>query len=150
VYYLGLGALKNKATSSATNNYGFDDERGDYYLVHHDHIAFRYEILDLLGKGSFSIVTKAYDHKTKRIVALKIMRNGKQFHQAATIEAKVLQYLNQKDTDESYNIITLHEVFLFRRHYVFDFELLGPNLYNVIRTNCFVGMRMGLIRRIAI
>jgi len=42
-----------------------------------DHIAYRYEIIELLGKGSFGQVIRAYDHKTKQYVAVKIIRNKK-------------------------------------------------------------------------
>lgn len=35
------------------DNYGFDDERGDYKVVIGDHIGYRYEVLNTLGKGSF-------------------------------------------------------------------------------------------------
>jgi dual specificity tyrosine-phosphorylation-regulated kinase 2/3/4 len=35
------------------HNYGFDDERGDFKVVLRDHIGYRYEVLDFLGKGSF-------------------------------------------------------------------------------------------------
>ena len=42
-----------------------------------DHIAYRYEILELLGKGSFGQVIRAYDHKTQQYVAIKIIRNKK-------------------------------------------------------------------------
>ncbi len=44
-----------------------------------DHIAYRYEVVDLLGKGSFGQVVKAYDHKNGEYVALKIIRNKKRF-----------------------------------------------------------------------
>lgn len=74
IYYLGLSADKAKLKK------GFDDEKGFYTLVEHDHIAFRYEIGATLGKGSFGVVVKALDHKKKQHVALKIIRNKKRFH----------------------------------------------------------------------
>ena len=40
-----------------------------------DHLAYRYEMLELLGKGSFGQVIKAFDHKTQQYVAIKIIRN---------------------------------------------------------------------------
>lgn len=48
-----------------------------WFQVTGDHIAYRYEIVELLGKGSFGQVIRAYDHKTQQYVAIKIIRNKK-------------------------------------------------------------------------
>jgi dual specificity tyrosine-phosphorylation-regulated kinase 2/3/4 len=40
-----------------------------------DHIAYRYEILALIGKGSYGQVLKVFDHKNKEEIALKIIKN---------------------------------------------------------------------------
>ena len=45
--------------------------------VLHDHLAYRFEILEVIGKGSFGQVIRALDHKTDQQVALKIIRNKK-------------------------------------------------------------------------
>ena len=37
-------------------NYGYDDARGDYLTVVGDHIGYRYEVQDVLGRGSFGQV----------------------------------------------------------------------------------------------
>ena len=37
---------------------GYDDENGSYIKVLHDHIAYRYEIREVIGKGSFGQVVK--------------------------------------------------------------------------------------------
>ena len=42
-----------------------------------DHLAYRYEIQEVLGKGSFGQVVKAYDYKTNQTLAIKIIRNKK-------------------------------------------------------------------------
>lgn len=87
-----VGACTNAYSFNAL---GFDDERGDYLIVNHDHLMFRYEILDMLGKGSFGQVAKCYDHKTGEYVAIKIIRNKKRFHCQAVVEVKILNNLNK-------------------------------------------------------
>jgi len=70
---------KIKASPIAKYNNGFDDDKGDYLVKKNDHIAYRYEIVDKVGKGSFGQALKCFDHKHKSWVALKIIRNKKKF-----------------------------------------------------------------------
>lgn len=58
---------------------GYDDENGSYLKALHDHLVYRYEVLEVLGKGSFGQVVKALDHKTGQHVAVKIIRNKKRY-----------------------------------------------------------------------
>ncbi len=50
-----------------------------------------------MGKGSFAQVVRAYDHKEKRRVALKINRNTEIDHKFAESEAKILKQLMKED-----------------------------------------------------
>lgn len=81
VHYLGLEAAKEKikGVPGKNFNYGYDDENGDYKVVMRDHVAFRFEVLDFLGKGSFGQALKCIDHATKEIVAIKIIRSKEKF-----------------------------------------------------------------------
>jgi dual specificity tyrosine-phosphorylation-regulated kinase 2/3/4 len=81
VYFLGLEAAgeKIKGAPGKNYNYGYDDENGDYKVVMKDHIAYRFEVLDFLGKGSFGQALKCFDHATKEIVAIKIIRSKEKF-----------------------------------------------------------------------
>ena len=45
--------------------------------VAHNHIAYRFEVLEVIGKGSFGQVLKCLDHKYKEHVAIKVIRNKK-------------------------------------------------------------------------
>ena len=56
-------------------NAGYDDSRGEYTAIPGDHIAYRYEIVNLLGQGSFGQVLRCIDHGTGSALALKIIRN---------------------------------------------------------------------------
>ena len=49
------------------------------FQVLHDHIAFRFEVLEVIGKGSFGQVLKCLDHKTNEMVAIKMIRNKKRY-----------------------------------------------------------------------
>lgn len=81
--------------AGGTNNFGYDDERGDYNIILGDHLAYRYEVLDVLGKGSFGQVVRCVDHKEGGVVAVKIIRNKKRFHQQALVEVGILGRLRE-------------------------------------------------------
>lgn len=96
VYYIGAHSKKHNATlDNSTNNHGYDDERGDYLVVTRDHLAYRYEVIDALGKGSFGQVLHCRDHCTGQSVAVKIIRNKKRFHHQALVEIKILDSLKR-------------------------------------------------------
>ena len=140
--------LANSATI-ACKNYGFDDASGSYIHVAHDHIAYRYEMLKVIGKGSFGSVIRAFDHKTMQNVALKMVRNEKRFHQQAQTEIRILKHLRQKDTNNTMNVVHMYEHFIFRDHTCITFELLSLNLYELTRKNKFAGFSLHLVRRFA-
>jgi|TARA_B110001450_G_scaffold166812_1_gene155482 dual specificity tyrosine-phosphorylation-regulated kinase 2/3/4 len=115
-----------------------------------DHIAYRFEVVDFLGKGSFGQALKCVDHKTKEIVALKIIRNKKKFQHQAGVELKILLHLKENDPDDTNNIIRIKDYCMFRKHLVISFELFSINLYEFIKNNNFEGVSLSLIRRFAI
>lgn len=147
IWYLGLESKKIDAHPGTSQNCGYDDENGSYIKVLRDHIAYRYEIREVIGKGSFGQVVKCFDHKTKQPVAIKIIRNKKRFHHQALVEVKILDSLRKKDHDNQYNIIHMIDYFYFRNHLCITFELMGMNLYELIKKNNFQGFTTSLIRR---
>lgn len=68
VYFLGLESKKVKGSPLNSINYGYDNDKGDYKTVLRDHIAYRYEVLEFLGKGSFGQALKCFDHKSNEYV----------------------------------------------------------------------------------
>lgn len=149
IWFLGLEGKKIHGVQGAQQNGGYDDDNGSYVKVLHDHLMYRYEVLEVIGKGSFGQVVKALDHKTNSLVAVKIIRNKKRFHHQAMVEVKILDALRKKDKDGSLNVIHMLEYFNFRNHLCITFELLGMNLYELIKKNNFQGFSLPLIRRIA-
>ncbi|KAF7311678.1 CMGC/DYRK/DYRK2 protein kinase [Mycena kentingensis (nom. inval.)] len=148
VYYIGAKSSKKPAVlENSTNNYGYDDDRGDYLVVARDHLAYRYEVIGTLGKGSFGQVLHCRDHCSGESVAIKIIRNKKRFHHQAIVEIKILDNLRKWDPEEKHHVIKMTENFYFRGHLCIAMELLSINLYELIKANGFVGFTTTLIRR---
>ncbi|KAI1762592.1 hypothetical protein GGR53DRAFT_412256 [Hypoxylon sp. FL1150] len=149
VYFCGTqnaSKVVGNVTSSLPN-FGFDDERGDYTIVTGDHLSYRYEIVDVLGKGSFGQVVRCIDHKTGVLVAVKIIRNKKRFHQQALVEVNILQKLREWDPQNKHSMVNFTHSFYFRGHLCISTELLDMNLYEFIKSNAFRGFSLKLIRR---
>lgn len=116
IYYAGLNAKKRQGSAAGgSNNNGYDDEQGSYLHVIHDHLVYRYEVLKVIGKGSFGHVMKAYDHKTRTYVAVKIVRNEKRFHRQAAEEIRILEQLRSQDADGKMNIVHMQVRIMSRR-----------------------------------
>lgn len=132
---MGPGSDFTAGADSKMNNYGFDNENQEYNTKMNDHIAYRYEVNKKLGKGSFGIVLKCYDHMNKEFVALKILRNKKRLYKQGLVEAKLIDHLNENDPEDKKNIIRKTNQFVFRKHLCMTFEMLSINLYEFIKMN---------------
>ena len=148
VYCLGLGAKKLNTDLNLPNG-GFDDERGDYRALVGDHIAYRYEVMAVLGRGNFGIVLRCFDHKQRETIALKILRNNKRFPQQGTVEIRVLELLKDRDLQGTMPVVQLKESFRFRKHLCLSFELLGNDLLKVLQENDYRGMAVSFVKGIA-
>ncbi|KAA8916158.1 hypothetical protein TRICI_001690 [Trichomonascus ciferrii] len=148
VYFCGRPDAKKISGDirRAVNNYGFDDEKGDYKVVPGDHLAYRYEILGVLGKGSFGKVLKCVDHRTGKLVAVKMIINRKRFHMQALVEADILKSLSKGDPQDKCHLIRYTDHFNFRDHLCISTELLGINLYELIKYNGFRGLPLTLVK----
>ena len=149
IYYVGSFARhKHYAVpEKEERNFGYDDERGDYVVNLRDHIAYRYEITKLLGRGSFGQVLQCKDHKTGQHVAVKLIRNKRRFHHQALVEVKIMEQLVRADPNAEHNVVRMVESFTFRNHLCVAMELLSINLYELIKANNFEGFSTHLIRR---
>lgn len=148
IYFIGANAKKRPGIiGHPHNNNDYDNDQGSYIHIPHDHVAYRYEVLKVIGKGSFGQVVKAYDHKTHEHVALKMVRNEKRFHRQAQEEIRILRNLREQDKDNTMNIIHMYDSFTFRNHMCITFELLSINLYELIKKNKFQGFSLQLVRK---
>jgi dual specificity tyrosine-phosphorylation-regulated kinase 2/3/4 len=81
VYYMcdNKDKIKPSKSERLVNN-GFDDEEGYYRVQAGDHIAYRYQLIEIIGKGAFGQVIKCMDHKHKELVAIKLVKNQKKYY----------------------------------------------------------------------
>lgn len=157
IYFIGKFGLKKRTPHSSSivtgpdghesKIYGFDDAKGSYIPVVNDHIAYRYEVISVIGKGTFGVVLKAYDHKSNEFVALKVIRNQLRFHNQAKEEIKILTKLLDNDAENKLNVVHMHDNFMFRNHPCIVFELLSLNLFELGKNNAYKGFSLSLIRR---
>ena len=76
VYYLAKAEQKYQPTKlERLVNNGFDDNEGYYRIVSGDQISYRFELIELIGKGAFGQVLKCKDHKSGKMVAIKMVKN---------------------------------------------------------------------------
>lgn len=133
--------------SKAHKNFAqdFDDVKGDYRVLNGDDFFYRFELQEMLGKGSFGLVVKAFDHLDKRVKALKIVKNNERFQQQSENEICILNQLADLGLNDF--VVKIEESFVFRSHMVMVFELLGINLYELIKRNLFRGLSTALIKK---
>ena len=127
-------------------NKEIDDSDGDYIITQGEHINYRYEIICLLGKGSYGEAIKCYDHKTKEYVCVKIIKSNIKFYDQAKIEIQILDYISRNDTNSFSNIVKFYTHFTFRNHICLVFELLDINLFEYLQHNDFNGIHINKIR----
>ncbi|BFZ58072.1 serine/threonine protein kinase, CMGC, dual-specificity [Savitreella phatthalungensis] len=152
VYFAGLRDVVKpggRLDASTDANFDYDDNRGDYKIVPGDHLAYRYEIVDVLGKGSFGQVVCCLDHKLGIVVAIKLVRNKRRFHAQALIEVDILKRLHEWDPDCQHNTLRYREHFYFRHHLCIVSDVLSMNLYELTKLRNFKGCSMQLVRSFA-
>lgn len=142
VYYIGDIQSKNIGK--------VDDEEGWYIGNPGDHLAFRYEILETLGRGSFGKVFKCLDHKRNIYVAVKVLHKSPRMKLLADKEIKALEKINESDPEDAKCLIKMLQCFEYRRHICITFELMSLNLYHFIRNNKFRGLENTLVKRISV
>ena len=144
IFFFSKKQFKIRKTSCFNN--GFDNDQNEYKANIGDHIAYRYEVISLLGKGSFGQVFKVFDHREKELQALKIIKNRPKFHKQGAIEVQVLQSFRQIPEN---TLIQIKESFNFREHLCITFELFSINLFEYLKLSNFKGLSLGFIQRIA-
>ncbi|KAJ3086592.1 dual specificity protein kinase yak1, partial [Physocladia obscura] len=132
-------------------NDGADNKDSDYILYVNDILGTQdgqqFQILDLLGQGTFGQVVKCVNIKTKEQVAVKIIKNKPAYYNQSLVEVAILDILNNKwDRSDKYHIVYMKDTFVYRNHLCIVFEMLSVNLYELIKQNSFRGLSLSLVK----
>lgn len=111
-----------------------DDDKDGYYKIRPSEILNgRYQVQSSLGKGMFSGVARAVDITTKKLVAIKIMRNNDALKKGGFTEIAILQKLNSTDPENKKHIVKFERSFEHKGHLCMAFENLSLNLREVLK-----------------
>lgn len=111
----------------------WDDPDGYYKVTLGELLENRYHVQSNLGKGMFSGVVRATDQKTKKLVAIKIIRNNETMRKAGLKEIEILQKLSHADPEDKKHLIRLERTFDHKGHLCMVFENLSINLREVLK-----------------
>ncbi|EFP84611.2 CMGC/CLK protein kinase [Puccinia graminis f. sp. tritici CRL 75-36-700-3] len=120
-----------------------DDKEG-HYIVRQDDLLgdHRYQVVKLLGQGTFGKVVQATDLHApidrsgrRKEVAVKVIRAVQKYRDASKIEIKVLNLLRERDPDNVNKCIHLLDVFDYCNHICIVTELLSLSVFDFLKDN---------------
>ncbi|TDZ29330.1 Dual specificity protein kinase lkh1 [Colletotrichum spinosum] len=115
-----------------------DDDDGHYIVVPDADLTDRYQMVKLLGQGTFGKVVQARDRKRNKAVAIKIIRSVQKYRDASRIELRVLETLRRNDEENRNRCIHLKDCFDYRGHICIVMDLLGQSVFDFLKSNSFV------------
>ena len=140
----------NSFSKKYESNLNYEVKEGNYIFKRGELILNRYEIIKILGKGSFGICYKSYDKKNNEYVCLKILNNSPNSIEQYKSEINILKVLNNDIIRRSGHFIKMKNFFNFKGYICIVFELLSINLFEEIQNSNFVGFDLSTILRFSI
>jgi dual specificity protein kinase YAK1 len=138
------------------SNDGLDNADGNLIVHENDRISVpssqvhtliqgrnRFRVISMLGQGTFAQVFKCQCLKTGDIVAVKVVKNKAAYTRQAAVEIDVFTALSDVKKE---NMVRLQCYFMYNHHLCLVFELLGVNLYEVLKKRQFRGLPLPIVR----
>ncbi|KEG15062.1 putative Protein kinase domain [Trypanosoma grayi] len=160
VYYCGAHAQGVSTASLAESDMKqqqlcgplcFHSKEDYYRIVCGDHIAYRYEVIEVLGSGTYGSVVRALDHAAQpspKQCALKVARCLPCYAAALEREANILDFLRRSRQQVGVWVPHVLARFTFRSHEVLVLPLYGLDLKTLLRVNLFRSLPTALGRAV--
>ncbi|TKC40067.1 hypothetical protein EI555_019877 [Monodon monoceros] len=108
-----------------------------------------YDIIEVLGKGTFGEVAKGWRRSTGEMVAIKILKNDAYRNRIIKNELKLLRCMRGLDPEEAH-VIRFLEFFHDALKFYLVFELLEQNLFEFQKENNFEPLPARHIRTVTL
>ncbi|NP_001267221.1 homeodomain-interacting protein kinase 4 [Pan troglodytes] len=108
-----------------------------------------YDIIEVLGKGTFGEVAKGWRRSTGEMVAIKILKNDAYRNSIIKNELKLLHCMRGLDPEEAH-VIRFLEFFHDALKFYLVFELLEQNLFEFQKENNFAPLPARHIRTVTL
>ncbi len=125
-----------------------DDEVGHCSLRVGD-VFNGYRYVSEGGKGTFGLVLLCEELRTRRMVAVKVVRKIRKYTESARMEASVLEDLALADPQGASQCVEYLSSFEWRGHFCMVFEPLGKSLYDLVKANKFQPLSLSFIQSCA-
>ncbi|XP_075909256.1 dual specificity tyrosine-phosphorylation-regulated kinase 2-like isoform X2 [Petromyzon marinus] len=134
VWFFTLDEGEEESRGGVANG-GYDDDDNNYILVQNEHFYYRFELNETIGHGGQGVVVQCLDHKTRTMVALKILASPSNSMQEENQlrEMQMSMELQSHRSDVDFNVARVLETFSFRGHKCLVMELLSTNLHWLLR-----------------
>lgn len=114
--------------------------KGDYIVKSDD---LKYMVIDILGTGTFGQVFRCISD-TGDEIAIKVVKSANKYYQCEMNEVRILKRLKDLQLNEYFS--ELHDAFIYKQHLCLVIELLGKNMYEIIKIFKFKGMDFSSVR----
>jgi serine/threonine protein kinase len=162
----GAKICKTSPSSYADSTEHYNGHKGSV-------IADRYRVVREVGVGTFGRVLQCIDLKRRRrrrnhnlgmrpdeqrnsshtehegVVAIKVVRNVKRYHESAVIEADIIRDVNRRGGRGLSHCAIMYDAFSFHGHFCMVFESLGPSLYDYLKRRQYRPFPISCVRHFA-
>ncbi|KAI5234599.1 Homeodomain-Interacting Protein Kinase 4 [Manis pentadactyla] len=108
-----------------------------------------YDVIEVLGKGTFGEVAKGWRRSTGEMVAIKILKNDAYRNRIIKNELKLLHCMRGLDPEEAH-VVRFLEFFHDALRFYLVFELLEQNLFEFQKENNFAPLPARHIRTVTL
>lgn len=137
-------------------------EPSDYHNSLHDNIEYnlimsrgdvlaksdfdKYMVIDMLGTGTFGQVVRCIN-KDGEEVAIKVVKSQPKYFYYEMNEVRILKSLRQRELCKYF--VEIKDVFTYKEHLCIVEELLGHNLYELLKITGFKGLDLDILHIIS-